>query len=85
MIDKPCVICEGKGHFLKPIVNTENAESNEFEKIICEACKGTGSAMIQMFGAYNRQLKDMQQHHNDILHELRKKRYEAFSDLKKNN
>jgi hypothetical protein len=82
MFDKPCSICEGKGHLVKETKNKEG--ESLIEKITCEACQGTGSALMHMFNIQNRQLKDIQNHHNDILHELRKKRYEAFSDFKKN-
>jgi len=83
MFDKPCSLCQGKGHFSK---ETKNEEGEILiEKTTCEACQGTGSALIHMFNAQSRQLKDIQNHHNDILQELRKKRYEVFSDFKKNN
>jgi hypothetical protein len=83
MLNKPCIQCQGKGHLVEEKKNEEG--DIIVEKKPCESCNGTGTAFFHLLNTYNRQLQDIQKHQNQILHELRKKRLEVFSDFKKTN
>lgn len=78
MLDKACKKCSGKGQIEQTINDT-------LEKTTCEDCMGTGSAIMHMFKTYNHQLRVLQDQQNQILQDIRTRRSEAFSVLKKNN
>jgi len=85
---KPCIKCDGSGFQAKIANQEENPEGTEKEKdekIPCEACSGSGYAILHMTNLFNKQLSASISIQNQTLTDIRKKTYEIFNNLKKHD
>lgn len=69
---KNCAICNGTGKL--------QADDNI---ITCESCNGTGSGLVHLANAFNKQINNTINLHSQTLNEIRLKSFEALSKLKK--